>query len=134
MASHANHVSGKVIIVTGAGGGFGRLVSQKTAAMGGSVVAADVDEGAAGGDGRRRHRGGRQGRSGRRGRHPEGGPGSRRGGRRRAVRRHRRAGEQRRRHAARVLRRSRRAWEAWDRAIDINLKGVVTGSPRSTTR
>jgi len=40
----ANHVEGKVIIITGAAGGFGRLVAQKTAALGASVVAADIDE------------------------------------------------------------------------------------------
>jgi len=40
----ANHVDGKVIIITGAAGGFGRLVAQKTAALGASVVAADVNE------------------------------------------------------------------------------------------
>jgi NADP-dependent 3-hydroxy acid dehydrogenase YdfG len=40
-----NHLDGKVIIITGAGGGFGRLVAQKTAARGARVVAADVDEG-----------------------------------------------------------------------------------------
>jgi NADP-dependent 3-hydroxy acid dehydrogenase YdfG len=39
-----NHVEGKVIIITGAAGGFGRLVAQKTAARGASVIAADVDE------------------------------------------------------------------------------------------
>jgi len=46
MASEGEHVGGKVIIVTGAGGGFGRLVSQKAAALGASIVAADVNEGA----------------------------------------------------------------------------------------
>ncbi len=40
----ANHVDGKVIIITGAAGGFGRLVAQKTAALGAKVVAADVNE------------------------------------------------------------------------------------------
>lgn len=39
----ANHVEGKVIIITGAGGGFGRLVAQKTAALGARVVVSDVD-------------------------------------------------------------------------------------------
>ena len=40
----ANHVRGRVIIVTGAAGGFGRLVAEKTAALGARIVAADVDE------------------------------------------------------------------------------------------
>jgi NADP-dependent 3-hydroxy acid dehydrogenase YdfG len=39
-----NHVDGKVIIITGAASGFGRLVAQKTAALGARVVAADVNE------------------------------------------------------------------------------------------
>jgi NADP-dependent 3-hydroxy acid dehydrogenase YdfG len=41
-----NHVADKVIVVTGAGSGFGRLVSQKTAALGASVVAGDINEAA----------------------------------------------------------------------------------------
>jgi len=40
----ANHVADKVIIITGAAGGFGRLVAQKTAALGANVVVADVNE------------------------------------------------------------------------------------------
>jgi NADP-dependent 3-hydroxy acid dehydrogenase YdfG len=39
-----SHVQGKVIIITGAAGGFGRLVAQKTANLGARVVAADVNE------------------------------------------------------------------------------------------
>jgi NADP-dependent 3-hydroxy acid dehydrogenase YdfG len=39
-----DHVKDKVIIVTGAASGFGRLVSEKTAAQGAHVVCADVDE------------------------------------------------------------------------------------------
>ncbi|MEM7078231.1 MAG: SDR family oxidoreductase [Pseudomonadota bacterium] len=38
-----NHVAGKVIVVTGAGSGFGRLLCQRTQAMGARVVAIDVD-------------------------------------------------------------------------------------------
>jgi len=38
-----NHVDGKVIVITGAASGFGRLVAQKTAALGARVVCADVD-------------------------------------------------------------------------------------------
>jgi len=41
-----DHVEGKIIIITGAGGGFGRLVTQKCAARGARVVAADLDEAA----------------------------------------------------------------------------------------
>lgn len=44
MTDEANHIDGKVIVVTGAGGGFGRLVSQKAAARGASIVATDVNE------------------------------------------------------------------------------------------
>ncbi len=40
----SNYVEGKTIIVTGAAGGFGQLVCEKTAAMGAKVVAADVNE------------------------------------------------------------------------------------------
>ena len=39
-----NYVEGKVIVVTGAASGFGKLVSEKTSAMGAKVVAADVNE------------------------------------------------------------------------------------------
>lgn len=38
-----NYVADKVIIVTGAAGGFGRLVSQQAAALGAKVVCADID-------------------------------------------------------------------------------------------
>lgn len=38
----ANHIEGKVILVTGAGGGFGRLVAEKTAKRGARVVVSDV--------------------------------------------------------------------------------------------
>jgi NADP-dependent 3-hydroxy acid dehydrogenase YdfG len=44
-ATDHDYIRGKVIVVTGAGSGFGRLVAQKTAARGASVVAADVNEG-----------------------------------------------------------------------------------------
>jgi NADP-dependent 3-hydroxy acid dehydrogenase YdfG len=43
METVGSHIEGKVIVVTGAGGGFGRLVSQKAAALGASIVASDVD-------------------------------------------------------------------------------------------
>ncbi len=38
-----NYVKDKVIIVTGAASGFGRLVSEKTAALGGKLVCADIN-------------------------------------------------------------------------------------------
>lgn len=53
MAEHgaggvrANYVDGKVILITGAGGGFGRILAEMTAAMGARVVATDVDGAAA---------------------------------------------------------------------------------------
>ncbi len=39
-----NYVSDKVIVITGAASGFGRLVAQKVAALGAKVVCADIDE------------------------------------------------------------------------------------------
>ena len=39
-----NYLSGKSIIITGAGSGFGRLVSQKASAMGANVVCVDINE------------------------------------------------------------------------------------------
>lgn len=42
----SNHVSDKVIIVTGAGGGFGRLVCQKASAMGAKLICVDIDKAA----------------------------------------------------------------------------------------
>ena len=41
-----NHINDRVIIVTGAGGGFGQLICEKTAALGARVVAADINESA----------------------------------------------------------------------------------------
>jgi NADP-dependent 3-hydroxy acid dehydrogenase YdfG len=43
----ADHVSGKSIVITGAGGGFGRLVAQKAAARGARVTCGDIDGDAA---------------------------------------------------------------------------------------
>src|SRR5690625_3813812 len=40
----SNYVEGKVIVITGAGSGFGKLVAQKTAALGAKVVGADINE------------------------------------------------------------------------------------------
>ncbi|MEI6642979.1 MAG: SDR family oxidoreductase [Novosphingobium sp.] len=42
-----NHIAGKSIVITGAGGGFGRLVAQKAAALGGKVTCGDIDLAAA---------------------------------------------------------------------------------------
>src|SRR5262249_27674839 len=46
-AARTNHVDGKVIVVTGAGSGFGRALCEMTGAMGARVVACDVDGDAA---------------------------------------------------------------------------------------
>jgi NADP-dependent 3-hydroxy acid dehydrogenase YdfG len=42
-----DHVAGKSIVITGAGGGFGRLVAQKAAARGAKVTCGDIDLAAA---------------------------------------------------------------------------------------
>ncbi len=50
MATHTNgsgHLAGRVVVVTGAGGGFGRLIVEMAAARGARVVAADIDAPAA---------------------------------------------------------------------------------------
>ena len=39
-----NYVKEKVIIVTGAGSGFGKLISEKAGAMGAKLVCADVND------------------------------------------------------------------------------------------
>jgi len=39
-----NFVDGKVIIITGAGSGFGKLVSEMAADLGAKIVAADINE------------------------------------------------------------------------------------------
>lgn len=38
-----SHLNGKVIVITGAGGGFGRLVAEKSAARGAKIVGADIN-------------------------------------------------------------------------------------------
>jgi NADP-dependent 3-hydroxy acid dehydrogenase YdfG len=43
----SDHVSGKSIVITGAGGGFGRLVSLKAAARGAAITCGDIDLAAA---------------------------------------------------------------------------------------
>lgn len=45
--ARTNHIDGKVLLITGAGGGFGRLLAEMTAALGAKVVATDVDAAAA---------------------------------------------------------------------------------------
>ena len=42
-----DHVKGKVIVVTGGGGGFGRLIAQQASARGAKMVCADINEEAA---------------------------------------------------------------------------------------
>jgi len=42
-----NHIVGKSIVITGAGGGFGRLVAHKAAALGAKVTCGDIDLAAA---------------------------------------------------------------------------------------
>ncbi len=39
-----DYMQGKVIVITGAAGGFGKLVSEKAVAMGSKVVAADINQ------------------------------------------------------------------------------------------
>ncbi len=39
-----NHIADKVIVITGAGSGFGKLVAEMTAAAGAKVVGADINE------------------------------------------------------------------------------------------
>lgn len=42
-----NHIAGKSIVITGAGGGFGRLVAHKAAALGAKLTCGDIDLAAA---------------------------------------------------------------------------------------
>ena len=42
-SSSPSHLTDRVVVITGAGGGFGRLVSHMAAARGAKVVAADID-------------------------------------------------------------------------------------------
>jgi NAD(P)-dependent dehydrogenase (short-subunit alcohol dehydrogenase family) len=43
----ANHIDQKTLVITGAGGGFGRLVAQKAAALGGIIICGDINLAAA---------------------------------------------------------------------------------------
>lgn len=43
----SEHMAGKAIVITGAGGGFGRLVAQKAAARGARLTCGDINAGAA---------------------------------------------------------------------------------------
>ena len=43
----SGHIAGKTIVITGAGGGFGRLVAQKAAGLGARVTCGDISEAAA---------------------------------------------------------------------------------------
>ncbi|MFZ1441037.1 MAG: SDR family NAD(P)-dependent oxidoreductase [Candidatus Microthrix subdominans] len=43
MSAPTNHLEGRTIIVTGAASGFGRLLAEKTAALGANVGACDID-------------------------------------------------------------------------------------------
>ncbi|MPV36793.1 SDR family oxidoreductase [Georgenia subflava] len=40
----SNYIDGKVIVITGAGSGFGKIVAEKTAELGAKVVGADINE------------------------------------------------------------------------------------------
>ena len=42
-AASASHLADRVVVITGAGGGFGRLVAHMASARGAKVVAADID-------------------------------------------------------------------------------------------
>jgi NADP-dependent 3-hydroxy acid dehydrogenase YdfG len=125
--SESDHIRGKVIVVTGAGSGFGRLTSRMAAARGASIVATDVD-----GDAVAATAAGI----------------AEAGGQAEAVTADVTSKPDMDEVARRAVERfgaidvlvnnagvmplaffadHEQAWEAWDRAIDINLKGVVHG-------
>jgi NADP-dependent 3-hydroxy acid dehydrogenase YdfG len=122
-----SHLNGKVVVVTGAGGGFGRLISQMAAARGARVVVSDIDAGAAQSTAKQIA--------------DEGGSGA-------AIGADVVSRADMDRVAALAIERFGaidvlvnnagvmplaffsdhvEAWQAWDRAIDINVKGVVNG-------
>jgi NADP-dependent 3-hydroxy acid dehydrogenase YdfG len=125
--SEPNHVRGKVIIVTGAGSGFGRLTSELAASLGARIVAADIDGDAAGATAASVVDAGGQA-------EPVTADVTQKPDMDRVAR-----VAVERFGAIDVLVNNagvmplaffadhERAWEAWDRAIDINLKGVVHG-------
>ena len=43
MSATTNHLEGRTVIVTGAAGGFGRLLAEKSAALGANVGACDIE-------------------------------------------------------------------------------------------
>jgi len=121
------HLAGRVVVVTGAGGGFGRLIVEMAAARGAKVVLGDVDLAAAEAAAESIRAGGAEAE---------------------AVEVDVRDLAQVRALAARAVERfgavdvmvnnagimplaffsdHEQAWEAWDRCIDINLKGVLNG-------
>jgi NADP-dependent 3-hydroxy acid dehydrogenase YdfG len=130
MADHQignGHLAGRTVVVTGAGSGFGKLMVEMAAARGARVVAGDIDAGAA----------------------EAVAAGLRRSGHEvEAVAADVRDLRQMQALAARAVERfgavdvmvnnagvmplaffadHGAAWEAWDRCIDINLKGVLNG-------
>jgi NAD(P)-dependent dehydrogenase (short-subunit alcohol dehydrogenase family) len=121
------HLAGRVVVVTGAGGGFGRLIVEMAAARGAKVVLGDVDLAAAEGAAEAIRADGAEAE---------------------AVEVDVRDLGQVKALAARAVERfgaidvmvnnagimplaffsdHEQAWEAWDRCIDINLKGVLNG-------
>ena len=127
MADDGRYIRGKVILVTGAGSGFGRLTSRQAAALGAVIVAADVDGDAAAATAADIVAA---------------------GGQAEAVTADVTVKADMDRIAQRAVERfgaidvlvnnagvmplaffsdHELAWEAWDRAIDINVKGVVHG-------
>jgi NADP-dependent 3-hydroxy acid dehydrogenase YdfG len=127
LVAAKNHIAGKVVVITGAGSGFGRLTAQMVAELGASVVVVDVDGEAA---------------------KATAGSIVASEGRSVAVTADV-TDKQQLDHAAEVTVEQfgaidvminnagvmplaffadhERAWEAWDRAVDINIKGVVHG-------
>lgn len=121
------HLAGRTVVVTGAGSGFGKLIVEMAAARGARVVAGDIDAGAAGAVAESLRRSGHEVE---------------------AVGADVRDLRQMQALVARAVERfgavdvmvnnagvmplaffadHDAAWEAWDRCIDINLKGVLNG-------